>query len=163
MQFVAVSGSKPLREEATEMVQVALPNDANPLGNVLGGRVMHWIDMVGAIVAFRHSRCPVVTASMERLDFRFPIQIGQIVQLNGCLHYVGRTSMQVGVEIYAENPLTGKRIHTSSTVVTYVALNSRGKPTRVPELLLETDEEKERFEAGRERHRKRMEDNTGLP
>ena len=163
MQFVAVSGSKPLRESATEMVQVALPNDANPLGNVLGGRVMHWIDMVGAIVAFRHSRCPVVTASMERLDFRFPIQIGQIVQLNGCLHYVGRTSMQVGVEIYAENPLTGKRIHTSSTVVTYVALNSRGKPTRVPELSLETDEEKERFEAGRERHRKRMEDNTGLP
>jgi acyl-CoA hydrolase len=138
------------------MVQVVLPNDANPLGNILGGRVMHWIDMVGAVVAFRHSRRPVVTASMEHIDFHSPIRVGQIVQLKGCLHYVGRSSMQVGVEVYAENPMTGQKTHTSSAIVTYVALDDHGKPTPAPKLLLETDDEKKRFQIGQERQRRRI-------
>lgn len=138
------------------MVQVVLPNDANPLGNILGGRVMHWIDLVGAIVASRHSRRPVVTASMERLDFHSPIRIGYVVLLKGSLHYVGKTSMEVGVEVYSEDPMTGQRTHTSSAVLTYVAINDHGKPTTVPKLLLETDEEKRRFQAAEERRLKRM-------
>ena len=137
------------------MVQVVLPNDTNPLGNILGGRVMHWIDMVGAIVAFRHSRRPVVTASMEHLDFHSPIRVGHIVQLRGCLHYVGRSSMQIGVEVYAENPMTGHRTHTSSAIVTYVALDDLGKPTLVPKMILETNEERKRFQVGQELQRRR--------
>ena len=116
---------------------------------------MHWIDMVGAVVAFRHSRRLVVTASMEHLDFHSPIRVGQIVQLKGCLHYVGRSSMQVGVEVYAENPLTGQKTHTSSAIVTYVALDDHGKPAPVPKLSLQTDDEKKRFQAGQERQRRR--------
>jgi acyl-CoA hydrolase len=142
-------------ESATQTIQVVLPNDANPLGNVLGGRVMHWIDMVGAVVAVRHSRKPVVTASMERLDFHSPIRIGQIVHLSGTLHYVGRTSMQVGVEVHSEDPMTGTRTHTSSAVVTYVALGSPGRPVAVPGLVPETRDEKRLFREA-EKRRKRL-------
>ncbi|HLB95160.1 MAG TPA: acyl-CoA thioesterase [Nitrospiria bacterium] len=150
------SDQKPPKESAAEMVQVVLPNDANPLGNILGGRVMHWIDLVGAVVASRHSHRPVVTASMERLDFHSPIRVGYIVLLKGSLHYVGKTSMEVGVEVYSEDPRTGQRTHTSSAILTYVALDDNGKPTSVPKLLLETDEEKRCFKAAEERRLKRM-------
>lgn len=148
--------AKSQRESAAEMVQVVLPNDANPLGNILGGRVMHWIDLVGVVVASRHSRRPVVTASMERLDFHSPIRVGYIVLLKGALHYVGKTSMEVGVEVYSEDPMTGQRTHTSSAVLTYVAIDDNGKPTTVPKLLLETDEEKQRFRLAEQRRRKRV-------
>jgi acyl-CoA hydrolase len=144
------------QESATEMVQVVLPNDTNPLGHVLGGRVMHWIDLVGAIVAHRHSRRPVVTASMERLDFICPIRLGQVVILKAALNFVGRTSMEVGVEVYAEDPTTGRRLHTSHAVLTYVALDDRGMPMTVPGLVLETDEDKRRFEEGRQRREARL-------
>lgn len=148
--------AKSQRESAAEMVQVVLPNDANPLGNILGGRVMHWIDLVGVIVASRHSRRPVVTASMERLDFHSPIRVGYMVLLKGALHYVGKTSMEVGVEVYSEDPMTGQRTHTSSAVLTYVAIDDNGKPTTVPKLLLETDEEKQRFRLAEQRRLTRM-------
>jgi acyl-CoA hydrolase len=147
---------KPPKESATEMVQVVLPNDANPLGHVLGGKVMHWIDLVGAIVAYRHSRCPVVTASMERLDFHSPIRIGEIVKLKGVLHYAGRTSMQVGVEVFSENPISGRHTHTSSAHLTYVALNRRGKPTGVPKLLPETEEDWTHYRVAEDRRRRRL-------
>jgi acyl-CoA hydrolase len=156
MSCVAKPDAKSPKESAVEMVQVVLPNDANPLGNILGGRVMHWIDLAGAIVASRHSRRPVVTASMEHLDFHSPIRIGHIVHLRGSLHYVGRTSMEVGVEVYSEDPRTGLRTHTSSAILTYVALDDEGKPHPVPQLLTETEEEKKRFRAAEERRQKRM-------
>ena len=117
---------------------------------------MHWIDLVGAIVASRHSRRPVVTASMERLDFHSPIRVGHIVHLRGSLNYVGRTSMEVGVEVHSEDPVTGQRTHTSSAVLTYVALDDQGGPTPVPKLLLETEEEKQRFRTAEERRQKRI-------
>ncbi len=149
------SEEKHVSDSSAETVQVVLPNDTNPLGNVLGGRVMHWIDLIAAVVAHRHSRLPVVTASMERLDFHSPIKLGHIVILKAALNYVGRTSMEVGVEVFAEEPITGKRHHTSSAIVTYVALDRIGKPTPVPRLRPQTEEEKRRFAEGEIRHRQR--------
>lgn len=133
------------------MVQVVLPNDTNPLGNVLGGRVMHWIDLVGAIVAYRHSHLPVVTASMERLDFHHPIRLGQIAILKALLVYVGRTSMEVLVEVYTDDPPSGTRKSTSTARITYVAIDAKGRPTRVPALRLTSDDERRRFDEARRR------------
>jgi acyl-CoA hydrolase len=144
-----------IADSAAEMLQVVLPNDTNPLGNALGGTVMHWIDLVAAIAAYRHSHRPVVTVSMDRLDFRAPIRLGHIVHLKARLHYVGRTSMEVGVEVFAEDPQTGDRRQTSSALVTYVALNDLGQPTAVPPLVLTTDEERALFEAARQRRQQR--------
>jgi len=146
---------KTVSESAADALQVVLPNDTNPLGNVLGGRVMHWIDMIAAVVAFRHSKRPVVTAAMERLEFHSPIRLGQIAILKAAMNYVGRTSMEVGVEVYAEDPMTGKRHHTSSAILTYVALDADGKPHPVPPLRVETDEEKLRYRAGEKRYQER--------
>jgi len=142
-------------DSSSEMLQVVLPNDTNPLGNALGGTVMHWIDLVAAITAYRHSRRPVVTVSMDRLDFRAPIRLGQIVHLKSQLHYVGRTSMEVGVDVFAEDPATGDQQQTSSALVTYVALNDAGQPTSVPPLVLTTDDERARFNAARRRRQER--------
>lgn len=144
---------KSVSDSSAETVQVVLPNDTNPLGNALGGRVMHWIDMIAAVVAHRHSQRPVVTASMERLDFHSPIKLGHIVILKAALNYVGRTSMEVGVEVYVEEPIGGKRHHTSSALLTYVALDDEGRPTPVPRLQVVTEEEKRRFNEGEKRYR----------
>lgn len=151
---------KTVSHSATEAVQLVLPNDTNPLGNVLGGRVMHWIDLAAALVAYRHSNRPVVTASMEGLDFHFPIRLGQIVILKAVLNFVGRTSMEVGVEVFSEDPLTGNRRHTSSAILTYVALDDQGRPTPVPGLKTSTEEERRRFEEGRARQKERKERRT---
>jgi acyl-CoA hydrolase len=142
-------------ESAADAVQVVLPNDTNPLGNVLGGRVMHWIDLIAAVVAYRHSKRPVVTAAMERLEFHSPIRLGQIAILKAVVNYVGRTSMEVGVEVYAEDPTSGQRRHTSSAILTYVALDDHGKPIPVPPLRLETDEERRRYQEGEKRYQER--------
>lgn len=146
---------KSVVESATETVQVVLPNDTNLLGHLLGGTLMHWIDQVGAVVANRHSRTPIVTASMERIDFHRPVPLGRMVILKGTLHYVGNSSMEVGVEVYSENGLTGERLHTSSAILTYVAVDTAGQPVPVPKLLLSDDEEKQRYREAAERKQKR--------
>jgi len=148
-------------DSAAEAVQVVLPNDTNPLGNVLGGRVMHWIDMIAAVVAVRHSKRPVVTASMERLEFHSPIRLGHIAILKAALNFVGQTSMDVGVEVYAEDPITGKRHHTSSAILTYVALDDVGKPTPVAPLNVETPEEKRRYTEAEKRYQERKQGRPG--
>jgi acyl-CoA hydrolase len=148
-------------DSAAEAVQVVLPNDTNPLGNVLGGQVMHWIDMIAAVVAVRHSKRPVVTAAMERLEFHSPIRLGQIAILKAALNYVGRTSMEVGVEVYAEDFRSGKRHHTSSAILTYVALDDEGKPTPVPPLHTETPEEKRRYMEAENRYQERKQRQAG--
>ena len=147
---------KPVSDSMTEMVQVVLPNDTNIFCNILGGRVMHWIDLVGAMVALRHSRKPVVTASMERLDFLSPIKLGDLVILKAFLTFVGKTSMEVRVEVFSEDPLTGSRRHTSSALLTYVCLDEKGKPTPAPPLILETEEEKTRFQKAEDRRKRRL-------
>jgi acyl-CoA hydrolase len=140
----------------TEMVQIVLPNDTNTFGNVLGGHVMQWIDLVGAVAANRHCRMPLVTASMERLDFISPIRLGDIVVLKARLNFVGNSSIEVGIDVYAENPLSGERRQTSSAVLTYVALDGRGNPSPVPALIVKTEEERQRFQTGEERRKMRL-------
>lgn len=147
---------KTVAESATEMVQVVLPNDTNMLGNLLGGTLMHWIDMVGAIVANRHSRRPIVTASMEGLDFHVPVKLGFLVILKARMNYAGKSSMEVGVEVYSENGLTGERVHTSSAILTFVAIDFNGKPVPVPKLILSNEVEQKRYEEALERKQRRL-------
>ena len=118
---------KPVSESASEYSELALPNDANGLGNVLGGKVMHLVDLAGAMAAMRHARRPVVTASVDSLNFLHPVRIGQLLILRSSVNRVFRTSMEVGVRVLAENLLTGERVHTCSAYLTFVALDATGK------------------------------------
>jgi acyl-CoA hydrolase len=138
------------------MVEVVLPNHANPLGNILGGRVMHLIDIAAAIACHRHSNCYAVTASVDHVDFRYPIKVGQLIVLKASVNRVFRTSMEVGVKVFAENILTGERQHTSSAYVTFVAVDETGKAKTVPPLLCETPEEWRRYEEAAVRRKWRL-------
>ena len=133
---------KKISESSVTMVQVMSPQDANPAGNVQGGVIMRLIDEAGGIVAHRHARANVVTASVDRIDFLHPVYIGDVVFLKASLNLVGKTSMEVGVRVESENPLTGETRHTASAFITYVALDKAGRPVEVAPLILETDEEK---------------------
>lgn len=137
---------RPVSESQSEMNEIVLPNDANPLGALLGGRLMHWIDLAGALAAHRHSRSYVVTASIDHLDFLVPVHVGDLVILRSSVNRVFRTSMEVGVKVWVENYLECTRRHVSSAYVTYVAVDHQGKSVPVPTIIPETDEEKRRFD-----------------
>jgi acyl-CoA hydrolase len=143
-------------ETVVEMVEVALPNDANPLGNLLGGKVMHLIDIAGAIAAHRHSRSQVVTVAVDNVDFLYPIRVGELVILRAHITRAFRTSIEAEVRVYREDYLSGARQQTSSAFVTYVALDADGKPTEVPPLIARTPEEKRRYREALERRRWRL-------
>ena len=143
-------------ESAVEMVEVALPNDANPLGNLLGGKVMHLIDIAGAIAAHRHSRSQVVTVAVDNVDFLYPIRVGELVILRAHITRAFHTSMETEVRVYREDYLTGERQHTNSAFVTYVALDSAGKPQAVPPLIPQSKEEKRRYREALARRRQRL-------
>lgn len=147
---------KTVAESAAEMVEVVLPNDANPLGNLLGGRVMHLIDIAGAISAQRHSRSQVVTVAVDNLDFLYPIRVGEHVALRAHITRAFRTSMEVEVRVYREDYLTGERRQTSSAFVTYVALDTSGKPQEIPPLLPRSREEKRQYRDALVRRRLRL-------
>jgi acyl-CoA hydrolase len=151
----AVAG-KPVSASASEMTEFVLPNDANVLGKMLGGRVMHLIDIAGALAAGRHSNSYVVTASVDYLDFRFPIEVGEFIVLKASVNRVFTTSMEVGVKVFAENVLTGERKHTSSAYLTYVALDMERHAQHAPPLILETEEDQRRFREAGERRELRL-------
>jgi len=151
-----VERGKTPAKSCVEMVEVVLPNDANPLGNILGGKVMHLIDIAGAIAAHRHSRSVVVTASVDSLDFLHPIRVGQLVILKAQVTRAFHTSMEVEVKVYLEDYLTGERRQTSSAFMTYVALDRAGQPKPVPPLIPRTAEEKRRYREALERRRHRL-------
>ena len=144
------------RASQVEMTELVLPNDANTLGNILGGKVLHLIDIAAALAAHRHCRRQVVTASMDRVDFLHPVRVGQVMMLKARVNSVSRTSMEVGVKVEAENLMTGERRHTASAYATFVALDELGHPTQVPPLDLETDEDRRRQEEGSARRELRM-------
>jgi acyl-CoA hydrolase len=149
---------RPVRESASEMVEIVLPNDANPLGALLGGRLMHWIDLAGALAAHRHSRNYVVTASIDHLDFLTPVHVGDLVILQSQVNRAFHTSMEVGVKVLVENYITGTRQHVSSAYLTFVAIDRHGRRLPVPAVIPESDEEKRRFEdAGRRRQMRAQE------
>ena len=139
------------------MHELILPNDINLLGNVLGGRVMHLMDMCAAMSAYKHARTAVVTASVDRLDFLAPAKMGEIMILKSSVNYTGKSSMEVGVRIESENPKTGDIYHTSSAYLTFVSLNENGKPKRVDNINPENDNEIRRFNEGKIRHEERKE------
>ena len=139
------------------MHELILPNDTNLLGNVLGGRVMHLMDMCAAMSAYKHARTAVVTASVDRLDFLAPAKMGEIMILKSSVNYTGKSSMEVGVRIESENPKTGDIYHTSSAYLTFVSLNENGKPKRVDNINPENDNEIRRFKEGKIRHEERKE------
>ena len=153
---MAKLAGKPVAESAVRTVEVVLPNDANPLGNLLGGKVMHLIDIAGAISAQRHSRSQVVTVAVDNLDFLYPIRVGEHVALHAHITRAFRSSMEVEVRVYREDYLTGERQQTSSAFVTYVALDPQGTPQEVPPLIVSTKEEKRRFREALGRRRQRL-------
>jgi acyl-CoA hydrolase len=136
---------RPVSASRTEMVEVVLPQDANPLGSVLGGRVMHLVAMAAAITASRHCRRAVVTASVDHMDFRNPIRVGELIILKASVNRVFRTSMEIGVKVFSEDVLSGERKHTTSAYTTFVALDENRHPTVAPALLCETAEDRRRY------------------
>jgi acyl-CoA hydrolase len=135
-----------VRESVSEYSELALPNDANTFGFLLGGKVMHLVDLAAAMAAMRHARRPVVTASVDHMSFLHPIHIGQLVIVRSSVNRVFRTSMEVGVKVFVEDLLTGERRHTSSAYLTFVAIDERGCPVPVPQVAPESEEEKRRYE-----------------
>ena len=148
--------AKTVSDSFTETVELVLPNDANSLGNILGGKVMHLIDIVGAISARRHCRSLLVTASVDNLDCVHPIKVGQLIILRAFVTRAFKTSLEVEVNVFLEDGLTGERRQTSSAFVTYVAVDQDGRPTRVPSIVPVTAEEKRRYREALARRRRRL-------
>jgi acyl-CoA hydrolase len=148
---------KPVSASRSEMTEIVLPAQTNPLGKLLGGQVMHLVDMAAALAAHRHSNCYVVTASVDYIDFRNSVNLGEIVNLKSQVNRVFHTSMEVGVEVFSENALTGQRKHTTTAYVTFVAIDEHTRqPKPVPPLILETAEERRRYEEAAERRETRL-------
>ena len=143
---------RPVRESTSEMAEIVLPNDANPLSSLLGGRLMHWIDLAGAMAAHRHSRQWVVTASIDHLDFLVPVRVGDLVILRSSVNRAFHTSMEVGVKVWVENYRAEQNRHVSSAYLTFVAVDAAGNRLPVPPVIPETEDEKRRYE-GAERRR----------
>jgi acyl-CoA hydrolase len=147
---------KPVSSSYSEYTELALPNDANSLGNLLGGKVMHLVDLAGAMAAMRHSRRAVVTASVDQMHFIHPVRIFQWVRLKSAVNRVFRTSMEVGVKVWVEDLIKAEILHTSSAYLTFVALDSQGKPIEIPPVVPETDLEIRRYEQAGERRAYRL-------
>jgi len=149
---------RPVNDSISEMVEIVLPNDANPLNSLLGGRLMHWIDIAGALAAHRHSGSNVVTASLDHLDFLVPVKVGDVVIFKSSVNRAFTTSMETGVKVWVESYTTGERRHVSSAYLTFVALDGEGRKRAVPAVMAETDDQKRRYEdAGRRREARRTE------
>lgn len=148
--------AKPVKESASEYSEFALPNDANGLGAVLGGKVMHLVDLAAAMAGMRHARRPIVTASVDSFHFLHPVHIGELIVLRSSVNRVFRTSMEVGVKVVTENLMTGQLVHTCSAYLTFVALDSDGKATPVPAVIPETEDEIRRFREAGERREYRL-------
>jgi uncharacterized protein (TIGR00369 family) len=147
---------KPIRASRIILSQLMHPEHANLLGNVHGGWIMKLVDEAGALACMRHAQRKVVTVAIDSMTFRQPIKIGDLVILNAEVSYTGRTSMEAEVQVLAENPITGERTHTNNAYLVYVALDDDGKPTSVPPLKAETDDEKRKMEQAKERQERRL-------
>jgi acyl-CoA hydrolase len=154
--------AKPVSESQVHMTEMVLPSHINSLGSIFGGVIMSWIDIAGAICAQRHSHKAVVTASIDALNFVAPVYKGWIVNLKASVNFASTTSMEVGVRVDAENPITGEMFHTATAYLTFVALDSHLKPTPVPKLLVQTADEKRRYEAAQKRRAQRLEAKQAL-
>jgi len=148
---------RPVRDSQSEMSEIVLPNDTNPLNALLGGRLMHWIDLAGAMAAHRHSRNYVVTASVDHIDFLVPVRVGDLVILRSSVNRVFHTSMEVGVKVYVENYIADTAEHVASAYVTFVPIDSTGRHLKVAPVIPETEEEMRRYREALERREYRLE------
>jgi len=148
--------AKKVKDSSVAIAQVMVPQDVNPSGNVHGGVIMKLIDTTAGVVASRHARSNVVTVSIDRLDFHHPVFVGDLLVLKGSVNMVGRTSMEIGVRVEAENLVTGQVRHTASAYLTFVALDKEGTPTEVPPLTLETEEQVRRNREAKLRRGQRL-------
>ena len=139
------------------MHELVLPNATNVLGNIFGGKVMYFMDMCAAMSAYKHARKPVVTASVDRLNFLAPAKMGDIIILKSSVNYTSKTSMEVGVRIESENPHSGKITHTASAYLTFVALNENYKPTSIEPIITESEDDIRRYNSGKKRYALRKE------
>ncbi|MEM7247622.1 MAG: acyl-CoA thioesterase [Acidobacteriota bacterium] len=148
---------RPIGESEAILTMPVLPADTNTYGNLFGGQMVAWIDKVASITAFRHARQNVVTASIDHLDFLAPVHLGDILTLRSALNYVGRSSMEVEVEVVTENRLTGATQQACRALLTFVAIDENERPSPVPRLDLQTDDERRRYQQGLERCQRRRE------
>lgn len=151
-----MTAPRPMSEARATIVRLMMPPDANPHGNVHGGVIMKFVDEVAGIVAHRHARRNVVTARLDRMDFLEPVFVGNALILDARLAYTGRTSMEVMVDIRAENLDTGEVVHTGTAWLTMIALNERGRPFAIPQIVAETDEDKELYALAQTRYEARQ-------
>ena len=143
---------KSIKESKVIMHELVLPNDTNVLGNVHGGRVMCLMDICAAMSAYKHARQPVVTASVDRLDFLASAKKGDILILKSSVNYAHKTSMEIGVRIDAESPLTGEMRHTATAYLTFVAIDKNNKPSSIAKIKPETEDERRRYDRAKARH-----------
>jgi uncharacterized protein (TIGR00369 family) len=148
---------KRVKDSQVTLHHFMLPQHANPLGNVHGGVMMRLVDEAAGLCAMRHAQHPAVTIAIDSMTFYSPVRVGELVTLNASLNWVGHTSMEVGVRVVAENPLTGERTHTNSAYLVFVALDDDSQPVKVPPLILETDEERRRWIEAEARQQRRLE------
>lgn len=149
---------KRVKDSQVTLHQIMLPEHANFMGNVHGGVIMKMVDEAGGLCAMRHSQRPVVTVAIDSMTFHSPVHVGDVVSLEASLNWVGRTSMEVGVRVVADNPLTGECTHTNTAFLVYVALDDNQRPIPVPRLILETDEDRRRWAEAEQRQQRRHPD-----
>jgi len=156
MNNIFPQNGKKRNESYSVMTELVLPNDANSIGNLLGGKLLHYIDIAGALAASRHTEGLVVTMIMDAVEFRLPIKVGNIIELRAFVTWTGHTSLEVAVETFAENQFKGVRQFINRVYLLFVAIDENGRKRPVPPLILETDEERSDFAAGAERKQRRM-------
>jgi acyl-CoA hydrolase len=156
----AASSGRPVSESQHETAEIMMPQHANNLGHVFGGVILAMMDKAAAVAAIRHARMSCVTVSVDRVDFREPIHVGDLVVMKSSVNYVGRTSLEVGVRIEAEDMIGGSRRHTNSCYLTFVAVDRNGRPMPVPPVIPETEIERRRYEAAQRRRERRLEERT---
>ena len=147
---------KKVSDSTVTMTELVLPHHTNQLGNLLGGQLMHWIDICAALASSKHSQRVCVTASVDHIDFRHPVKLGNVVTLIASVNRAFKTSVEVGVKVFAESYLEGKKIHTNSAYLTFVSVDEKNKPVETFEIVPETDEEKRRFEEALQRRKNRL-------
>lgn len=148
--------AKTVSQSRVQMHQLMLPEHANAYGNVHGGEIVKTVDEAGGIAAMRHAQRPCVTIAIDEMSFVSPVHVGHLLSCDASINWVGRSSIEVGVKVHAENPITGEVLHTNSAYLVYVAIDDEGRPTEVPPLILETDEDKRRNEEAKVRQAARL-------
>lgn len=147
---------RPVRESQSMLAELALPGDANNWGFLLGGKVMHLVDICGALAAMKHARCPVVTASADSINFLHPVHMNQLITLKSSVNRVFTTSLEVGVKVLVEDVMSGEVRHTTSAYLTFVAVDEHGRPVPVAPVIPESEEEKRRYEEAGSRREYRL-------